>query len=134
MKTLTLISVFWLGRAAEANISEASAIARLRTIWSKFIPNDRLRELIAALRDEWSGRGGRISAFDTEFVALARTGETTRRLTSISGMGALNAMALLAAAGNAKGFDHARDFGGRLALAPRAVFDRFESMRDFPPV
>lgn len=83
------------------------------------LPDGRLRKLVVDMRDEWSGLDARISAFDTEFVALARTDETAVRLTSIPGVGALNATALLAAVGNADGFDHARDFGAWLGLVPR---------------
>lgn len=42
-----------------------------------------------------------------------------RRLTSIPGVGALNATALVAAVGRAEAFDQARDLGAWLGLVPR---------------
>jgi transposase len=83
------------------------------------LPEGRVRQLVVDMREEWLGLDARIGNLDTEFVALARADETARRLTSIPGIGALNATALLAAAGNAEGFDHARDFGAWLGLVPR---------------
>lgn len=83
------------------------------------LPPGRLRELLIDMRAEWTSIDRRIDAFDLEFAQLARTDEVARRLTSIPGVGALNATALVAAVGKAEAFDQARDFGAWLGLVPR---------------
>ena len=60
-------------------------------------------------------------AFDDEFAAQARTDETTRLLTSIPGIGPLNATALTAAIGNAQTFGRGRDLAAWLGLVPKQV-------------
>jgi transposase len=79
----------------------------------------RLRELMADMRAEWAALDRRIDTFDLEFAQLARTDDVARRLTSIPGVGALNATALVAAVGRAEAFDQARDLGAWLGLVPR---------------
>ena len=54
-------------------------------------------------------------------VQSARSDESARRLTSIPGIGALNATALIAAIGNAEAFSRARDLAAWLGLVPRQV-------------
>lgn len=83
------------------------------------LPPGRIRQLILDMREEWSALDRRIVALDEEFAVLARTDEAARRLTSIPGVGALNATALVAAVGRAESFDHARDLGAFLGLVPR---------------
>lgn len=79
----------------------------------------RLRDLMFDMRAEWSALDHRIDALDQEFAKLARTDEVARRLTSIPGVGPLNATALVAAVGRAEAFDQARDLGAWLGLVPR---------------
>lgn len=79
----------------------------------------RLRDLLLDMRAEWSALDRRIDALDQEFAQLARTDEVARRLTSIPGVGPLNATALVAAVGRAEAFDQARDLGAWLGLVPR---------------
>lgn len=79
----------------------------------------RLRDLLLDMRAEWSALDRRIDAFGQEFAQLARTDEVAKRLTSIPGVGALNATALVAAVGRAEAFDQARDLGAWLGLVPR---------------
>jgi transposase len=79
----------------------------------------RLRDLVLDIRAEWADLDRRIDALDQEFAELARTDEVARRLTSIPGVGALNATALVAAVGRAEAFDQARDLGAWLGLVPR---------------
>lgn len=79
----------------------------------------RLRDLLIDMRAEWSALDRRIDALDQEFAQLARTDEVARRLTSIPGVGALNATALVAAVGKAEAFNQARDLGAWLGLVPR---------------
>ena len=79
----------------------------------------RLRDLLLDIRAEWSALDRRIDALDQEFAELARTDEVAKRLTSIPGVGALNATALVAAVGRAEAFEQARDLGAWLGLVPR---------------
>jgi transposase len=83
------------------------------------LPPDRIRQLLVDIREEWAQLDRRIDALDEEFAVLARTDEVARRLTSIPGVGALNATALVAAVGQAESFGHARDLGAFLGLVPR---------------
>ena len=79
----------------------------------------RIRSLVIELRDEWRMLDKKIGALNAEFVALARQNSAMRRLTSIPGIGVLNATALVAAIGDAGSFKHARDLGAWLGLVPR---------------
>jgi transposase len=79
----------------------------------------RVHRLIAELRDEWKMLDTKIAALNAEFLSLARDDLTVRRLTTIPGIGVLNATAPIAAIGNASGFDRARDLGAWLGLVPR---------------
>lgn len=79
----------------------------------------RLRDLLVDMRAEWAALDHRIDALDQEFAQLARTDEVARRLTTIPGVGALNATALVAAVGRADAFGQARDLGAWLGLVPR---------------
>ena len=85
----------------------------------RFSPRARL--LIEDLRVEWRELDRRISAFDDKFAAQARTDETARLLTSIPGIGPLNATALTAAIGNAQTFGRGRDLAAWLGLVPKQV-------------
>lgn len=71
------------------------------------------------LRTEWRELDARIEALNGEFIELARNDPAARRLTSIPGVGVLNATALIAAVGDASGFAKARDLGAWLGLVPR---------------
>jgi transposase len=79
----------------------------------------RVRQLVGKLRTEWKDLDAKIEALNGEFVELARHDAATRRLTSIPGVGVLNATALIAAVGDASGFAKARDLGAWLGLVPR---------------
>jgi len=79
----------------------------------------RMRLLIDDMRAQWCELDRRIAAFDAEFVAAARSDETTRRLSTIPGIGAINATALVAAVGDARSFARARDLAAWLGLVPR---------------
>src|SRR3546814_20398243 len=78
-----------------------------------------MRQLVSELRTEWRELDAKIEAINGEFVELARTDPAARRLTSIPGVGVLNATALIAAVGNAGAFAKARDLGAWLGLVPR---------------
>lgn len=79
----------------------------------------RMIQLVSELRAEWKVLDSRIEALNGEFVETARQDEVMRRLTSIPGIGVLNATALAAAIGNGGSFDRARDLGAWLGLVPR---------------
>jgi transposase len=65
--------------------------------------------LIEDMQARWQALDDRIAAFDAEFAAEAKQNEAARRLTSIPGIGALNATALVAAVGDARTFARSRD-------------------------
>jgi transposase len=81
--------------------------------------SSRIRLLIEDMLAAWQARDERIAAFDAEFAAEAKRNESARRLTSIPGIGALNATALVAAVGNAQTFARGRDLAAWLGLVPR---------------
>lgn len=75
--------------------------------------------LLGDMRERCDELDRRIAAFDAEFAAMARTNERARRLTSIPGIGALNATALVAAVGVAVIFAKGRDLAVWLGMVPR---------------
>ena len=79
----------------------------------------RIRILVADLVEEWERLDARIKAFDTEFVAIARADPAMRRLTTVPGIGPINATALVAAVGDARAFGKGRDLSAWLGLVPR---------------
>ena len=81
----------------------------------------RIRVLIEDMLARWQSLDERIAAFDSEFAAEAKQNEAARRLTSIPGIGALNATALVAAVGDARTFARGRDLAAWLGLVPRQV-------------
>jgi transposase len=81
----------------------------------------RIRNLIEDMRVQWRELDQRIGDLDDEFVKRARDDEATRRLTTIPGIGVLNATALVAAIGDARAFDRGRDLAAWLGLVPRQM-------------
>ncbi|MEZ0249334.1 MAG: IS110-like element ISMmg1 family transposase [Methylobacteriaceae bacterium] len=81
----------------------------------------RMRTLVAEVRERWQSLDRRIAALDAEFAEQARTDENARRLTTIPGIGALNATALVAAIGDVATFARGRDLAAWLGLVPRQV-------------
>jgi transposase len=79
----------------------------------------RMILLVADTRKQWAELDRRIAAFDAEFVQWAKHNEEARRLTTIPGVGAIVASALVAAIGRAESFDHGRDLAAWLGLVPR---------------
>jgi transposase len=69
----------------------------------------RMRTLVAEVRERWQDLDRRIAALDAEFAEQARINEDARRLTTIPGIGALNATALVAAIGDVASFARGRD-------------------------
>lgn len=103
----------------------AQGHARLRRLLGELLAPDagalspRMAFLLADMRTRWEELDRRIAAFDAEFVAMARADDQACRLTSIPGIGALNATALVAAVGDAATFDKGRDLAAWLGLVPR---------------
>lgn len=83
--------------------------------------SSRSRLLVEDQRAEWHELDRRIAAFDEEFAKAARTDATARLLTSIPGIGAINATALAAAVGDAQTFGRGRDVAAWLGLVPRQM-------------
>jgi transposase len=81
----------------------------------------RMRLLIVDMCTEWRDLDGRIKAFDEEFATLVRADDVSRRLTTIPGIGVLNASALTAAIGNGQTFGRGRDLAAWLGLVPRQM-------------
>jgi transposase len=81
--------------------------------------SSRIRVLIEDMRAQWHDLDRRIAVFDAEFATAARSEESARRLSTIPGIGPINATALVAAIGDARGFARARDLSAWLGLVPR---------------
>ena len=81
--------------------------------------SSRMRLLVEDLRAEWRSLDERIAAFDAEFVRMARDDDMSRRLSTIPGIGVINATALVAAVGDAASFGRGRDLAAWLGLTPR---------------
>lgn len=81
----------------------------------------RIRLLIGDQRREWRELDRRILAFDEEFALQARTDPAARLLTTIPGIGLLNATALVAAIGSGQTFQRGRDLAAWLGLVPRQM-------------
>ena len=79
----------------------------------------RMILLIADAREQWAELDRRIAAFDAEFVRWVKENEEARRLTTIPGIGAIVATALVAAIGQAESFERGRDLAAWLGLVPR---------------
>jgi transposase len=81
----------------------------------------RTRRLIEDQRAEWRELDRRILAFDEEFAQHARTDEAARLLTTIPGIGPLNATALVAGIGRAETFARGRDLAAWMGLVPKQM-------------
>ena len=79
--------------------------------------SSRMRILVADMRAQWRELDRRITAFDGEFVTWARENVDARRLASIPGVGVMIATALIAAIGRAESFARGRDLAAWLGLA-----------------
>jgi transposase len=81
----------------------------------------RIATLIADMRAEWRELDRRIAEFDSEFAKRAREDDAARRLTTIPGIGVLNATALASAVGRAETFRRGRDMAAWLGLVPKQL-------------
>lgn len=78
-----------------------------------------MRRLLGDLADDLTHLEKRIAVISREIDALAACNDAARRLTTIPGIGALGATALLAAVGAGHQFTKARDLAAWLGLVPR---------------
>jgi transposase len=83
--------------------------------------SSRIRVLIEDLRAEWRALDERIAAFDAEFVHMVQNDEAVRRLTTIPGIGTINATALAAAVVDARALQRGRDMAAWLGLTLRQM-------------
>ena len=81
----------------------------------------RIRVLIEDMRAEWRALDARIGAFDAEFTNLAREDASMKLLSTIPGIGPLNATAFVASVGKAETFGRGRDLAAWLGLVPRQM-------------
>jgi transposase len=110
------------GRAVpQGRAKLASCLDTLLDIEDDLDLTPRIRALVADVRERWQFLDRRITALDTEFAEQARSDEDARRLTTIPGIGALNATALVAAIGDVATFARGRDLAAWLGLVPRQV-------------
>jgi transposase len=79
----------------------------------------RVRLLLEDMLDQWRTLDVRIAKLDEEFIQMARNDDAARRLTTIPGVGVLNATALVAAIGDGRSFARGRDLSAWLGLVPR---------------
>jgi transposase len=79
----------------------------------------RMIALVTDTRAQWAELDRRIAAFDAEFVRWAKENEEARRLTTIPGVGAIVASALVAAIGQGDSFERGRDLAAWLGLVPQ---------------
>jgi transposase len=101
--------------------------ARLREILPSVLAqrtdvlSPRMIRLIEELADDWRRLDDRVDAVTSEVQALARQDECCQRLTSVPGIGALTASAVVATIGNGAAFSKGRDFGAWLGLVPKQL-------------
>ncbi|MHA6692483.1 IS110 family RNA-guided transposase [Devosia sp. A449] len=100
-------------------ILETGLAMLLRTDVASISP--RTRVLIEDMQHEWCELDRRITAFDEEFKVYSRSDEACRLLTTIPGVGPLNATAFVAAIDNAQTFGRGRDLAAWLGLVPRQM-------------
>ena len=79
----------------------------------------RMLELVQDMRAQWRTLDQRIEAFGDEFAARARSDEPARLLSTIPGIGVINATALVAAIGRGEAFERARDLPAWLGIVAR---------------
>ena len=79
----------------------------------------RIRLLIEDMVTRWDALDERVAAFDREFAIEVKRSEAAYRLTTIPGIGALYATALVAAVGDAQTFTQGRNLAAWLGLVPR---------------
>ena len=80
---------------------------------------DGMKRLLKMLQLQWSAINVQVEELEAELGAIAEQDDACRRLTSIPGIGAVTATAIVAAIGNGHMFRSGRDFAAWLGLVPR---------------
>jgi transposase len=78
-----------------------------------------VRPALYALRDQAAALDASIDSLEAQIVARAKADTIMQRLTTIPGIGALGAHAIVAAIGDGRQFGSARDFAAWVGLTPR---------------
>jgi transposase len=77
------------------------------------------RQVLLSLVDQLERLKAEIAALDRQTIAWHRANADSRRLATIPGIGPVTASAILAAAGDGKQFQSAREFAAWIGLVPR---------------
>ena len=81
--------------------------------------SDRIRQLVAQLREHWLALEVQIARYTQEVQLAAKRSDDCQRLIGIPGIGPLGATALIAAVGNAAMFRKGRELSAWLGLVPK---------------
>lgn len=81
--------------------------------------SERMRQLIARLREHWQQLESQITECTHEIELIAKRNDDCRRLVAVPGIGPLGATALIAAVGNGATFRKGRELAAWLGLVPR---------------
>jgi transposase len=108
-----------LERGLVAPQGRAKLLERLGEALDGGAVSPRIERLLTDMLERWRALDGRIGDLDAEFAEHARDDAAARRLTTIPGVGPLNATALVAAVGDAATFARGRDLAAWLGLVPR---------------
>jgi len=77
------------------------------------------RQVLLSLVDQLERLKAEIAALDRQMIAWHRANADSRRLATIPGIGHITASAIVAAAGDGKQFQSAREFAAWIGLVPR---------------
>jgi len=81
--------------------------------------SDRMRQLVARLRDHWNYLEAQVAQYTREIELIAERNDDCRRLVTVPGNGPLGATALVAAVGNGAMFRRGRELAAWVGLVPR---------------
>jgi transposase len=113
------------GLLLEYGVAIAPGIQRLRRELPAVLSaeDDTLPTLARTVVTELQARlrelDGRIAGHDRQIAQVARQQEAAKRLMPVEGVGPLTATAIVATVGDAKAFDHGRQFAAWLGLVPK---------------
>jgi len=108
--------------AAEFGVIEAKGPRKLASLFAAIEADempDIARDLIAVLREQLDDLDNRIADVDRRISSWHKSNETSRRLSSIPGVGTLTATAIAATVPDASVFRGGREFAAWLGLVPR---------------
>lgn len=78
-----------------------------------------MKRLLALLQQQWLTINAQVAELEAELRDIAESDDGCKRLTSIPGIGAVTATAIVAAIGDGRMFKSGRDFAAWLGLVPR---------------